>query len=81
MNSADTLNIEQFAADNDINRDDMTLGIVLSGVILHMGADPVIRDMLANNNREKFIEGCQASPEFAHKFAEALMAVRELATA
>lgn len=81
MSNTDPLNIEQFATDNDINRDDMTLGIVLSGVLLHMGADPVIRDMLANNNRDQFIEGCQASPEFARKFADALMAVRELATA
>lgn len=80
MNHADPLNIQKFATDNDIDRDEMMRGIVMSGVLLHIGADPVIRELLANNSYEEFVEKFEA-PEFAHKFEEALMAVRELATA
>lgn len=81
MNAADPLNIDQFAADNGMSHDDKMLGIVLSGALLHMGADPVIREMLANNSYEEFVEKFEDSPELANKFAEALLAVRELATA
>ena len=80
-NDTTDLDIERFAADNNINRDDMMLGTVLAGVILHMGADPHIRAMLEANDRDRFIEGCQADVTFPAKFADALMAVREAATA
>lgn len=73
------LDIEQFAADHGINRDDMMLGTVLAAVLMHMGADPAIRAMFDANDRDRFIEGCRSDVTFDAKLCDALMAIREVA--
>jgi hypothetical protein len=72
------INLKQFAENNNLELKDVAAGTVLAGVILILGQDPQIKAMLENNDKEHFIEGCNAWAAFNTKFGEALLQVREM---
>lgn len=49
---------------------------VLGGLVLYCSSDPRIRDMAAENDEERFIEGCR-QPWFDLLVGQGLMALRE----
>lgn len=51
---------------------------VMASVIALMAQDPQIKAMAETNDKERFIEGCQNSPQFRAKFTRAILAVQEL---
>ena len=76
--STTTETLTAWAEQNGVTRDELAMGVTLAGVLMLMAQDETIRAMFEANDRERFLEGCK-SPEFAAKFGQALLAVREVA--
>ncbi|MEK6310099.1 MAG: hypothetical protein V4737_12890 [Curtobacterium sp.] len=65
----------------DISPANRTAGTVMAGVALLLMQDPQLSAMAAENDKQRFVEGCQNAPWFRQKFAQALMQIRETALA
>lgn len=64
-----------------ITREELTIATVLAGVVAIFQQNPKYLAMAQNNNRDRFIEGCQNDPEFSRAVTLALAEVRAAAIA
>jgi len=65
----------------NISKDNEVAGTVLGLVMWMLMHDPQVRAMAENedNDKQRFIEGCQNFPWFRHKVDMALLQIRQLA--